>query len=73
VASGLFDGYVDVSRSHGVWDYLGALLVCHEMGVPVVDGLGRDLVVLDPAERRAPVAASTPELLEQLVAMQAGW
>ena len=73
VASGLFDGFVDVSRALGVWDYLAAMLVCHEMGVPVVDGLGRDLVVLDHEARRSPVAASTPELLEQLVAMQAGW
>jgi fructose-1,6-bisphosphatase/inositol monophosphatase family enzyme len=73
VAAGTFDGFVDISRAHAVWDYAGALLVCHEMGVPVVDGLGRDLMVLDPEERRAPVAASTPELLEQLVVMQADW
>lgn len=73
VASGLFDGFVDVSRQLGVWDYLGASLVCREMGVPVVDGLGRDLLTFDPAERRSPVAAATPELLEQLVAMQADW
>lgn len=70
VACGRFDGYVDcVSPSlHGVWDYLGALLVCNEAGVPVVDAEGRDLVVLDPTARRTPVAAATPALLDVLVA-----
>lgn len=72
VAAGTFDGYVDVSRSHRVWDYLGAYLVCAESGVPMVDGFGRDLVVLSN-EYRAPVAAATPQLLEQILAMQADW
>jgi fructose-1,6-bisphosphatase/inositol monophosphatase family enzyme len=72
VAAGVFDGFVDVSRSLRVWDYLGACLVCSEMGVPVVDGLGRELEVYRP-EARAPVAAATPALLEQMLAMQASW
>jgi len=68
VASGRFDGYVDCSPgAHGSWDYLGAYLVCQEAGVPVVDALGRDLVTVDHAARRTPVAAATPELLERLV------
>ncbi len=73
VATGLFDGYVDVNRAHGVWDYLGALLVCREAGIPVVDSGGEDLVVLDPSARRGPIAASSEELLHQLVAMEQGW
>ncbi|MFV0523541.1 MAG: inositol monophosphatase family protein [Acidimicrobiales bacterium] len=73
ITTGVFDGYVDVSRAHGVWDYLGAMLVCQEAGVPIVDAYGRDLVVLDPAERRGPVAAATPELLAEVMAMQAPW
>jgi fructose-1,6-bisphosphatase/inositol monophosphatase family enzyme len=73
IAAGTFDGYVDVDRNHGVWDYLGALLVCQEAGVAFAEAEGRDLLVLDPAERRGPIAASSDELLQQLLAMQAGW
>jgi len=73
VAVGTFDGFVDVDGAHGVWDYLGAALVCSEAGAPVIDGLGRDLVTFDPAERRAPIAAATPELLAELQAMWSGW
>lgn len=72
VAAGTFDGFVDVSRRHRVWDYLGAWLICQESGVPIVDGLGRDLVILS-TEHRAPVAAATPQLLDQVLAMQASW
>jgi len=70
VAEGTLDGYVDVSTpsAHGTWDYLGGALVCAEAGAVVVDALGRDLTVLDPAARRSPVAAGTPELLDTLVA-----
>lgn len=68
VADGRLDAWVDCSPdAHGVWDYLGALLVCAEAGVPMVDALGRELVVLDHAARRTPVAAATPELLAALV------
>lgn len=73
VAAGTFDGYVDVDRAHGVWDYLGAWLVCREAGVPMVDADGRDLLTFDMAARRGPVAAATPELLEQLLAMLRSW
>ena len=66
VAGGQLDGYVDCSRdAHGVWDYLGGLLVCTEAGASVVDALQRDLVVLDAAARRTPLAAATPELLSR--------
>lgn len=73
VATGTFDGFVDLDGAHGVWDYLGALLVCREAGVPVVDRDGRDLVVLDHAERRGPIAAATPELLAELQALDRRW
>lgn len=69
VAAGRVDGYVDCSRdAHGPWDYLGALLVCHEAGAPVVDAQGRDLVCLGHTDRRTPVAAATGALLEELLA-----
>lgn len=68
VACGTVDGFVDCSHdAHGPWDYLGALLVCREAGVPVVDALGRDLVVRDHGARRTPVAGATPTLLEALL------
>lgn len=73
VAVGRLDGYVDIDRAHGVWDYLGAYLVCAEAGVPMVDVRGEGLVVLDPSARRGPVAAATPELLEQLLSMERTW
>lgn len=69
VASGVVDGYVDCSwNAHGSWDYLGGLLVCSEAGASVVDLDGRDLVTLVHSDRRTPVAAATPELLEELTA-----
>ena len=68
VASGAFDAFVDMSDSaHGVWDYVGAVLVVTEAGGVVADAAGIDLVVLDPAERRTPVEATSPELLEALL------
>lgn len=67
VATGVLDGYLDCSwDAHGSWDYLGGMLVCLEAGASVVDAHGRDLVVLDHDARRTPVAASTPELLDEL-------
>jgi len=68
VADGRLDGYVDCSvDAHGVWDYLGALLVCAGAGVEVVDAHGRDLCVLDPDARRTPVAGAGPVLAEALL------
>jgi myo-inositol-1(or 4)-monophosphatase len=69
VACGALDGYVDCSvDAHGSWDYLGGLLVCQEAGAVVDDLNGRDLVVLDHAARRTPVAAATPALQADLLA-----
>jgi len=74
VAEGMLDGFVDCSHdAHGPWDYLGGLLVCREVGVEVVDALGRDLVVRDHEARRTPVAAATRPLLDELVAARRTW
>lgn len=69
VAGGVLDGYIDCSPSgiHGVWDYLASSLICTEAGAVVGEVGGRDLLVRDPAERRGPVAAATPSLLDQLL------
>lgn len=73
VATGTFDAFVDVDSAHGIWDYLGAWLVCSEAGVSLADGLGQDLVVLSHSERRAPTAAATPELLGEVLEMRSSW
>jgi fructose-1,6-bisphosphatase/inositol monophosphatase family enzyme len=71
VADGVFDGFVDFgTNQHGVWDYLGGLLICREAGVPVVDVFDRELVVRDDSVRRTPVAAATPELQRELLALR---
>jgi fructose-1,6-bisphosphatase/inositol monophosphatase family enzyme len=68
IADGRFDAYVDCGAdAHGVWDYLGAVLVCREAGVPVVDAWDRDLCVLDHEARRTPVAAGDEALLAELL------
>jgi myo-inositol-1(or 4)-monophosphatase len=68
VASGTFDGFVDMSPdAHGVWDYLGAMLVVQETGGVVADAFGRDLAVLEHDARRTPVAASSDTLLAELL------
>lgn len=73
VARGGFDGYVDMtSGEHGVWDYIAASLVVEEAGGVIADAFGRELVVLDPDARRAPVAASRRGLLDELLAERLG-
>jgi len=72
VADGTLDGYLDCSwNAHGVWDYAAGALVCSEAGAVVADATGRDLLILDPTDRRTPVAAGTPELHAELVAVRA--
>ena len=68
VAAGAVDGYIDFdTEAHGIWDYAGALLVCQEVGVPIVDAFGRDLVHRDVDERRTPVVAHDQATLERFV------
>jgi fructose-1,6-bisphosphatase/inositol monophosphatase family enzyme len=72
VADGRVDAFSVCGRSHlAPWDYLGAMLVCAEAGATVVDGAGEELVVLQPAARRAPVASGSPALCRQLAALVA--
>jgi len=74
VADGRLDGYLDCSvDAHGVWDYLGALLICSEAGVQVVDAQGRDLCVLDPDARRTPVAGADQALTDSLLEARRGF
>jgi fructose-1,6-bisphosphatase/inositol monophosphatase family enzyme len=54
--------------AHGVWDYLAAVVICTEAGGVAVDAFGRDLLALDPHERRTPVVAANPLLLEEILA-----
>lgn len=69
VASGVVDAYIDCSPSaHGAWDYLGGMLICTEAGGVVVDAAGRDLVSLEHADRRTPLAAAGQSLLDEVVA-----
>jgi len=69
VADGVFDGYVDFGdESHGVWDYLGGLLICREAGIEVGEAIDRQMIHLEHAARRTPVAGATPQLTESLLA-----
>jgi hypothetical protein len=43
------------------------MLVCQEAGAVVTDRYGEDLVSLDHAARRSPIAASSPALLEECI------
>lgn len=72
VAAGRADAYLDLTPrpAHGVWDYLGGLLVLEEAGGSAVDAHGADLLVLDPTARRSPLAA-VPGLLGDAVAARA--
>ncbi len=75
VAGGVLDGYIDCTPHgiHGVWDYLASSLICIEAGAVVGEVRGRNLLVRDPSERRGPVAAATPLLLDQLLSSHASY
>jgi myo-inositol-1(or 4)-monophosphatase len=69
LADGVVDGFVDFGHEqHGVWDYLGGWLICRESGIDVVDAFGREMVHMDHAARRTPVAAASPLLAADLLA-----
>jgi myo-inositol-1(or 4)-monophosphatase len=70
VAEGVLDAFCVGGRSHlAPWDYMGALLVCTEAGALVGDLHGEDLVALRMDARRSVVAAATPVLYDELVAV----
>jgi myo-inositol-1(or 4)-monophosphatase len=67
VGCGRFDAYLDNTVGiHGPWDYMAGMLVVTEAGGVVGDIEDRDLVVLDHAARRGPVAAASPDLFERV-------
>ena len=67
VARGTVDGFVDFDDdAHGVWDYLGGMLVCTELGLAVEDAYGRDMVTLDHRARRTPIAGGAEQLIRVL-------
>lgn len=69
LARGLLDAYINTDEGHvAPWDYLGALLVCQEAGAVAGEGRGQPLVTLDDAERRSPMAAASPALLDEAMA-----
>ena len=68
VAAGSLDAYIDLCTDlAGPWDYLGGVLLVRESGGAVADAFDRDLVALDHEDRRTPIAAATPKLLEELL------
>jgi len=69
VAKGALDGYVDF-HDHGVWDYLGALLICREAGCVIGEASGRDLIIGEHGERRTPIVARSQELLTHLLELR---
>jgi len=69
VADGGLDGYLDCDQ-HGVWDYAGAMLVCSEVGIVMVDAFDRDLLPLRHDDRRTPIAADSTANLARLVALR---
>jgi myo-inositol-1(or 4)-monophosphatase len=72
VADGSLDAYATIGGSRlGCWDYLGGMLVCTEAGAVVDELGGMELLTLRHEDRRCPVAASTPALLEALRAAAA--
>jgi myo-inositol-1(or 4)-monophosphatase len=72
VAAGAFDAYIDLTTDQlGPWDFLGGVLLVTEAGGAVTDALGRDLVALEHDDRRTPLAAATPELLDVVATRRA--
>ena len=69
VAAGVLDAFIDCTPApaHGPWDYLGAMLVCQEAGAVIADRYGENLVVIEHAARRAPIAASSDALLQECI------
>jgi myo-inositol-1(or 4)-monophosphatase len=67
VAEGTIDAFMVGGGAHlAPWDYMGGLLLCTEAGAATGELDGRELVVSDPAARRAVASAATPALFEEL-------
>jgi len=74
VAEGAVDGYLDCTGSnHGVWDYAAAHLIVEEAGGIISDAEGRPLLTEEHGDRRAPVAAASPELHAELASIRRGF
>lgn len=68
VAQGVLDAYINTDDDvTAPWDYLGGLLVCLEAGAAAAEGLGRELVTLEPGVRRSPQVAGTAQLLAEVI------
>ena len=65
VARGGLDAYIDFDGL-GVWDYLAAVLICQESGVLVAEAENRNLLVMDPDQRRRPIAANSEAMLHSV-------
>lgn len=72
VADGGLDGYLDCANQNGTWDYMAAALIVDEAGGTVRDAFGRELVLIDHAVRRAPLAAASAPLSFELADAHAG-
>jgi len=73
VAAGSLDGFVDFDTDvHGVWDYAGALLICHESGAHSTETFGRPLMALRHEARCSPIVAGTESLLADLQRFRTG-
>jgi len=66
VAAGSIEAFLDGVGWHAPWDYLGGLLVCWEAGAHVVDRDGRELVTVDPDERRHLLAGCTVQVVDAM-------
>jgi fructose-1,6-bisphosphatase/inositol monophosphatase family enzyme len=65
VAEGALDGWIDFN-THGVWDYLASLLICEEAGAAIGEHNDYELLVTEHRQRRTPLVAATPQLLNVL-------
>lgn len=68
VAAGRVDAFTDMVGQLGMWDYAAAHLIATEAGVAHAERNGRELLHFEHSGRRGPVYASSPELLDELVA-----
>ncbi len=66
VAQGVLDAYINTDDDvTAPWDYLGGLLGV-EAGACVAEGRGRSLVTYEAGQRRSPLVAANPALLDEV-------